>query len=99
MSLDIQIKTLLFSLIFGIFFSLFTEINYKLIHHNKKILRIIFSFMFIIVSILIYFIFLEKINNAYLHPYFILMIILGVLIEIMFHKLIEKIKLIWYNRK
>lgn len=79
--LNIQIKTLLFSFLFGIFFSVFLNINYKLIYNNKKFYRIITSFIFVMINVIIYFIILRKINNGILHIYSIFMIILGFIFE------------------
>lgn len=79
-NLDLQIASLLFSFIFGFFASIMIEINYKI--NTKKILKTITTFILIIINTLIYFIGLNNINNAYLHPYFILMILLGSISEI-----------------
>lgn len=96
-NLDLQLKSLLFSFLFGMFFAICVNINYKFINSNKKIFKIIFTFFFTIINILIYFIGLKKINDAYLHPYFILMIILGYIVEIFIQKLIVKKISKWYN--
>lgn len=81
MSLDIQINTLLASFLYGIFFSRMLNINYKFVYESKKIYRIIISFLFIMVNVLIYFIILMRVNNGILHNYGILSIILGVLFD------------------
>ena len=83
-SLNLQIASLLFSFVFGFCASILVEINNKI--NNKRIMLIITNFMLIMINTLIYFIGLEYINNAYLHPYFILMIILGSFLEIFLHK-------------
>ena len=99
--LNIQINTLLFSFLFGIFFSIFLNINYKFIYNNKKIYRIITSFIFVMINVIIYFIILEKINNGILHIYSIFMIIIGSIFENIVRKYIISIfvKYIkkWYN--
>lgn len=86
-----QIDTLLFSFLFGIFFALLSNFNYKFINSNHKFFKIVFTFLFVLTNILIYFICLEHINNGYLHSYFILMIIMGAITEIILKKIIAKL--------
>ena len=81
MNIKLQITTLLFSFLYGIFFSFFLSLNYKFIYSDKKILKTIMSFHFIIVCVLLYFIILKKINYGIFHVYEILMIILGFVLE------------------
>ena len=92
MILEIQIKSLVFSFLFGIYFSYMIRINYKFILSLKKILRILGTFILVISNVLLYFIILLKINYGLLHIYLILMIILGVYIEYIINKLIVKMK-------
>lgn len=96
-SLALQIKALLFSFLFGFFFAICVIISQKFILSRKKLIRISFTFLFIIVNILIYFIGIKKIDDAFLHPYFILMILTGFIAEIFIQKIIVKIVSKWYN--
>jgi len=92
MDLHTQIITLIFSYIYGIFFSIFLSINYKIIYHDKKTIKLIGSFLVIMVSVLTYFILLRKINYAAFHIYQLFMIILGFYTEyIIYKKIIDKI--------
>lgn len=77
MSLEIQIQTLAFSLIYGMFFSLIMNLNYKYIFNSKLYYKVIINLLFVIGMVLLYFILLRKINNGIFHSYFIIMIILG----------------------
>lgn len=81
MNIKIQIITLLFSFLYGIFFSFFLSLNYKFIYSNKKIFRTVISFLVVVISVLIYFIILKKINYGIFHIYEILMITLGFIVE------------------
>ena len=81
MPLNIQIISLLFSFVFGIFFSFFLDLNHKIIYSTKKIIKLIGTTLVVFLSVLIYFICLLKINNATFHPYELIMIILGFLLE------------------
>ena len=81
MPLDIQINSLIFSFAFGTFFSLFLNINHKIIYNSKKLIKMIGTTMVVFISVLLYFIILLSINNAAFHPYELIMIILGFYIE------------------
>lgn len=89
MSLDIQINSLIFSFAFGIFFSIFLDINHKIIYNSKKIIKLIGTSLVVFSSVLIYFIILLNINNATFHPYELIMIILGFYVE---NLIIKKLK-------
>jgi len=81
MDINVQIKTLLISFVYGIFFSFFLGLNYKFIYSDKKIFKIIISFLIVILNVLVYFIILKKVNNGIFHIYEILALISGVIIE------------------
>lgn len=81
MSLNIQISTLLFSFIFGVCFAFLVHVNYRFIYHSNKLIQVLFTFAFVLLSTLIYFIILEKMNYGTLHIYYFIMIILGFLLE------------------
>ena len=81
MSLIVQIKLIIFSFFFGIVFSLFISLNYKLIYNNNPIVKAISSLLCIIIATLTYFIMLEKINDGILHIYSLLVVIIGFIIE------------------
>lgn len=90
MILEVQIKTLFYSFLFGIYFSLFVTINYKMTIKLKKVYRIISTFLVIFINIILYFIMLMKINNGIIHLYSILVIILGSFLEYYIYNLFEK---------
>ncbi len=92
--LNIQIKSIIFSFLYGILFSIFANLNYKYIYYSKGILKILINIMFVFDNVLIYFILLRCINNGILHYYFILSLIVGF---ISVNKLVSKI-LFKHNR-
>ena len=96
MYITTQIKTIIFSIIFGTFFSYLIDINHKYLTKNK-IINILITFIFIITSVLIYFTILKKINNAIFNNYEIICIIIGFIIENLIHTKVEKIKKKWYT--
>ena len=82
MILSIQIKSLAFSFIYGIFFAYTYKINYKYLMSNSLFFKIILSFLFILDHILLYFILISRINNGILHLYFFLSFLVGILFYI-----------------
>ena len=89
MYITTQIKTIIFSIIYGIIFSCLIDVNHKYLTKNK-IINILITFIFIIVSVIIYFILLRKINNGIFNNYEIICIILGFVIENLIHAKVEK---------
>ena len=77
MNLKIQIFSLFFSFIYGVFFSFFTNFNYKYIFHTRKIFRIVFTIIFVVSMSFLYFIIINVINNGVIHLYFLLLILFG----------------------
>ena len=90
MSLNVQIKTLLISIIFGVVLYYYLKLNKKIIYNNNKFLKIIGTPILIILITTIYFLVLYKINYGVFHIYEILCIILG-------YTLIALKNKKWYN--
>lgn len=87
MAIDIQMKSFLVSLFFGVLFSVLMRLNYKYMYMGPIILKILINFMFVIDYVLLYFIVLKRINNGIVHSYFLFMILLGfVIMELVFKK-------------
>lgn len=76
-SLNIQIKLLVFSLIYGFLFSIALDVLYPLIRKTSKIYQIILSFIFILLMAVIYFVAIDKIGYVIFHLYSIFAIIIG----------------------
>ena len=77
MALQTQIISLLFSFIFGIFFSIFTNLNYRYLFTKKLIFKIIITGVYIIDCSLIYFFLMKKLNQGIINYYFILFVAFG----------------------
>ncbi len=90
MNINIQFVTIGISFLFGILFSLQLSLTYKFIYSNKKFYKIIFTFLLVFVNTLLYFILLKKFNNGILHPYGIIFIIIGFIVEIFVKTLVVK---------
>ncbi len=92
MELTTQLHLLVFSFLYGVVFSILINLNYKFLYNEKKLLKTIFTIVFVLVNVLIYFLILLKINYGMLHIYSLLVIIVGFVLEnIIENKLILKL--------
>lgn len=85
-SLNVQLKLIIFSFIFGFFFSAVL----KFLNGKKSKYKNIINFIFLFVMTIVYFIGIQKISNGILHIYSVLCIVVGYIL----YELIEK-----YNKK
>lgn len=90
MNLKTQVALIVFSFFYGFFFSIFLNINYKFIYSSNQFIKFLSSFLVIIISVLVYFVSIKKINNAILHPYSIIMVIFGFFVDICMNRIIAK---------
>ncbi len=88
MSLQVQITTAIFSFIFGMLFSFFLRINYKIVYNSHKAIKLLGTFLVVIIAVMAYFLLLQKLNNALFHPYHLLLVIIGFIVS---HFLEQKI--------
>ena len=96
-SLNIQIKLIIFSFVFGFFFSCIIDILYPRKNKMKKSYDIFFSFMIVLLMSFIYFFGIQIISNAILHIYSVLSIIFGFSIYNLIIKLIANNNKKWYT--
>lgn len=89
MNIVLQIKTIVFSFLYGVFFSIMLGFNYKYIVGSRKLFSFFLSFLFVLVNVLLYFIILKKINFGVFHYYEILFIILGFVFENVLFKFLK----------
>ena len=73
--LNTQIYTIIFSFLFGIFFFLLINLNYKFIYSKNKFIKIFSTILIIILSVIIYFIGIMKISYGVFHIYSIFCIL------------------------
>ncbi len=81
MNIEIQIKLILFSILYGIYFGGMIDLNHKYLYSNRKIFKILFTFIFMLFNIVLYFLILKRINQGILHYYSFLCIVFGFIIE------------------
>ena len=82
MSLEVQIQTLIFSFVFGLFFSCLLNLNYRYLLQGKIGFKIIINILFVLDMVFLYFILLKLINNGILHLYLFICLLLGFLVGI-----------------
>lgn len=75
--LNLQIKLIVFSFIFGFFFSCLLDIFNNKIEKCKKYVKLILSFSVVFLSTIIYLEGIKQIGNAIFHIYSIITIIIG----------------------
>lgn len=80
MKLSIQIYSLFYSLFYGGIFYLLLDLFNKFTSMKKVYLKVILSWIFIMVIALLYFLGLLYINNGVLHIYFLLSIVCGYIV-------------------
>ena len=86
MKLSIQIYSLIYSLVYGGVFYLLLDFFNKFTFMKKIYLKVILSWIFIMVIALLYFLGLLYINNGVLHIYFLLSIVCGYIIVYLIFK-------------
>lgn len=89
MSLGIQIQSLAFSFLFGLFASILFNLCYHGLFYKNIFIRIVFNLVFTISLYLLYFYLLYKINNGILHFYFFISLFIGFYI---YNRLFVKIR-------
>lgn len=77
--LSIQIRLILFSFFFGIFFFIAFKLVQKAIYCQNLFFRIVNTFSFILLLTLLYFLGIEKLSDGILHIYSLCLIIVGFL--------------------
>ena len=71
MILDIQIKSLVMSFLYGIFFSFMFNVLYNFLFTKYKIINVITNVMFSLLIFGFYFLLLFNINEGIIHIYFL----------------------------
>lgn len=91
MNLRVQLISLIVSFLYGVFFYLLLELNYKFLYSSNLVVKIVVSFLFVMFNVLLYFLILMKINYGYVHLYFFLCIILGYFVcKVVYKKIVKR---------
>ena len=75
--LNVQIKLIIFSLIYGFLFSIILDIIYPFKKKRKKVSRLGLSFLLVMLMAIVYFVAIDKIGYVIFHIYSIFAIIVG----------------------
>ncbi len=92
MELSVQIQSFVASFVFGFLFSYVVNLAYKHLFAGKIIYQIIWNFILVIGSCLLYFYLMKYINQAAIHVYFIFVVVIGFVIGNIFSKKARRIK-------
>lgn len=94
MSLQVQLSLVVFSFSFGLFFELIHTISYKIIYCKKIFIKLLFTFILVLLQALLYFYILLKINNGIIHIYGIISLLVGIVsfyyLKMLFYKKSKK---------
>lgn len=77
MILTVQIYSFLLSFIYGLFYALLFNLNYKYLFCTKIINRIVLNFFFNLDVFLLYFFLLKQVNHGIVHIYFLICLVIG----------------------
>ena len=80
MNLEIQIQSLIYSFVYGLFFSYLLNLNYRILFMSRRLIQIFANFFFILDNVFLYFILLRYINQGIFHTYFFLLLVLGFIV-------------------
>ena len=100
MDYKIQLLSLFFSFFFGIIFYFTSIMNYFFIKKYKIVIKYIITFIYMIDITLLYILMLYKINNGFVHIYFLFLVLFGFLFGVKLkNMLIKNVKLRKYIDK
>lgn len=85
-----QIIVLMFSYIYGFFLYYLTKFNKLITKKANKVYRSFITILFMYNIVLIYIIIIYKINNGNFHPYFFIMLTLGIFTSFKLSKMLPK---------
>lgn len=80
MVLNLQIKALIVSFIYGIILAYILNLQYKYFFNSKLWYKIVLTGLFVFDNSLLYFLILRFINNGIFHIYFIFLMVIGFII-------------------
>ena len=80
MGLETQIQSIIVSFVYGMFVSFAYNILYFLLYNKNVYIKIISCFLFNILLTILFFYIMYLINYANIHPYFIMLVVVGFLL-------------------
>lgn len=79
MNLDLQLKAIIISYLYGLFFTLTTYLFHKQLFQIKTFAKIVINLIFSFSHFILYFLILYRLNNCLIHPYFFLSLAFGII--------------------
>lgn len=73
----VQVISFLVSFIYGIAFYLFARFNKFMLSNKNNVIKLLVTLVFVIDMVILYIYLMYKINFGIIHPYFVLVVILG----------------------
>lgn len=93
MVLNVQIVSLLVSFGYGMFFYLTLELNSRFIYAGNWFVRLVGTFLFVMLHTLLYFLILMHINCGYIHVYFFICMLVGYLMcKVVYKRFVKRKK-------
>ena len=89
MSLIIQIRTIAYTFLFGLYLALVFNLLYKILFSKHLLINIFTNFFFIFLNSILYFYLLFKINNGIIHIYLLFIFLISF---ILYNHLFKKIR-------
>ena len=77
MSLIIQIQTIFYTFLFGLYFALMFNLLYRVLFSKSLILNIISNFLFVTINSILYFYILFKVNSGRIHIYLLFIFLIS----------------------
>lgn len=78
----IQLISLVVSFIFGFVFYILSRVNKYILNNKNNVIKLLVTIVFVIDMVFIYIFIMYKINFGVMHPYFIILLILGFVLSI-----------------
>lgn len=78
----IQVISLLISFGYGIIFYILSRFNKYIVFNKNNFIKMLVTLVFVIDMVIIYLLIMYKINYGNIHPYFIIVLILGFVLSI-----------------
>lgn len=78
----IQLISLVGSFIYGFVFYLLSRVNKYILNNKNNVIKLLVTMVFVIDMVFIYIFIMYKINFGVMHPYFIILLILGFVLSI-----------------
>ncbi len=89
MVISLQLKTFLFSFLYGIFFGMMSIWHFSFIKNTPKFYQLLFTFVFILDIVLGYILIMYKLNLGMFHIYFLLFLLGGYMGAFPLHKYVK----------